>query len=438
MVFCSECGTKHENDAVFCENCGTKLVKPVKNVSETVVVSKTFDTSKSKYGKPIKIFGIVVIALIVLTFGRNMILGYNDPGVKLFHGTVKALQESKPEFELVLSVEDADKNMSFLEDMSLEFAGSMKNDELSGKMLLKNGRKDLAEGVVAYKDENVFIDLMDLYDDVMYMDASYMSEDIKAMFEMKDYLQDLDIKGVKWKTYGKIFTDEMGSNIEKDGSDVVLTLDTRDMTKAVEAMYEEALDDKDLKNGGKKALEKMMEKMIKDDFEIGYTHKGDFEDSIDYFNENWDDAYEELLYNIKDAAMDIIYELDYSDFADQEMRFSFTFNKLTGIESVMALDGLEIKAELSLKDGYNAKSYKTKKAEDLTDFDDKDSAKMLSEVLKNVLKNIEKDKDLVKDIERSSVFQMLSWSFGIEDMDDLMDYIEDSGIESLMYMFMGF
>ena len=209
------------------------------------------------------------------------------------HGTVKALQESNPEFELVLSVEEADGEFEFLNDVKIEVAGSMRKEDLAAVASIKYGKKDLAEAGIAYQEGNVFIDLMDLYDEVMYADTGYAENSIKELVAMKEYLQDLDIKGVNWKTYGKIFTDEMGRNINKDGSDVLLTMDIKDLSSAFEKMLDEAEDDKDLKEGLQKSLEKMLKAMIKDDFEIDGADKKDFEDALDEMDENckrrWED-----------------------------------------------------------------------------------------------------------------------------------------------------
>lgn len=435
MVFCSECGTKHEDEAVFCENCGQKLEKPVlakqEKEKKEKTFTKTFDSSKIKY---LKYVGVFLAAVVVFSVARNFMLGYNDPGVKLMHGAVEALQESKPEFELRVTVEEADSSKRFLEGMTLEVGASVRKDEISAKAGIKNGKKDLAEAGISYQEGNLFIDLMDLYDDYLYMDMGPMEDNMTGVLALKDYLQDFKVKGVKWKTYGKIFTEEMGKNIDKDGSDVVLTLDLKDMSYAFDAMLDEAEDDKDLQEGLKEAIDDMLDDMIKDDFEFNGYDKRDFEGTKKLMDGNWDNLYNAFIQQMRNYS-DLDYyqglsDLEYTPLEDLDLRFTFSFGKLTGVETTIEEDGMKLKVDLNLKDGFNAKTYKVKKAEDLADFDRKDFEKVISKVIDQIGDNIKKDKDLVREIEKSAPMKALEW-YGVEDFDDLQNYIE----ENLIYEF---
>lgn len=323
---------------------------------------KALKSSKMKF---LKLIGLVMILAVVVGFGRNWYLGLNDPGMKLMHGTVKTLQTKNPEMSVKVSFEKTRGDYEFLEYVTFELAGGIDKEDLSAKALIKYSKDDLAEGAISYQSGNMFIDLMDLYDGLMYMDASEAEDFITSLIGLKGYLQDLDIKGVNWKTYGKIFTEEMGRSIEKDGSDVLLTLNTRDLYYAFDAMLEEAEDDQDLKEGLQEAMIDMFKAMIKDDFEMDGMSQSDWEEGLEYIENNWDQAYDELLYGLRDFVEYDLEDLAYTPLADQEIKFSFSFNKLTAIETTVDLDDMQMKIALDLKDGYQAKSYKVKKQKTL-------------------------------------------------------------------------
>lgn len=438
MVFCTECGTKHDNEAVFCENCGAKLEKPVIHRQEPKNKAKSQKVGKPARMKFLKLIGLVIILAVVVAFGRNWYLGLNDPGMKIMHGTVKTLQTKNPEMTLNISFERTSDEFEFLENVSIQLAAGIDKEDLSAKALVKYNKDDLAEGAISYQSANMFIDLMDLYDELMYMDASEAESMISSLISLKNYLQDLDIKGVNWKTYGKIFTEEMGRSIEKDGSDVILTLNTRDLYYAFEAMLDEAEDDKDLKEGLQKALIDMFEEMIKDDFEMDGMSTRDWEEGLDFVENNWDQAYEELMYGLREFVEYDLDDLDYSPLADQEIRFSFSFNKLSAIETYIDLDDMQMRVAMDLKDGFNAKSYKVRKAENIEDYDPRDVEYMMEDVMKNLLENIKDNKDLVEDIENTSLFTMYASWYGIKDFDEFVEIIFEEGFDSilneLMYM----
>jgi hypothetical protein len=432
MVFCTECGTKHDNEAVFCENCGVKLEKPVIHRQEPKNKVKRQKVDRTSKLKLLKILGLVIILAVVLAFGRNWYLGLNDPGMKLMHGTVKTLQTKNPEMTVHISFDKTSKELEFLENLSIEIAGGIDKEELSGKAMVNYNKKDLAEGGISYQSGNMFVDLMDLYDELMYVDASEAEAMITSLIQLKDYLQALDIKGVNWKTYGKILTEEMGRSIEKDGSDVLLTLNVRDLYYTLDAMLNEAEEDEDLKEGLQEALVVMFEKMIKDDFEMDNMSTRDWEEGLEFINDQWDEAYEELLYGLREFVEYDLEDLEYSPLADQEIRFSFSFNKLTAIETHMDLEDMQMKIVVDLKDGYHAKSYKVKKAENIEDFDARDVEYMMKDVMENLVDNIKGNKDLVKDIESTSLFNMYASWYGIDSFDELMEVIFEDGFDTIL------
>jgi len=405
-------------------------------------------TKQGKWVKTLRNGGLVLLALVVLLAGRNWILGYNDPGVKLMHGTVRALQDKNPEFQLTLSLEDVDKEYRFLEDMELQVAGGIKGDKISSMLHIKNGRHDYAEAVMSIQGDNVFFDLEDLYKDILYVELGSDANNLEDALVFLDYLKDLNIKGVKWKNYGKIFTEEMGSNIDKKGSDIILTLDIEDLCHAFEAMIDEAEDDRDLKEGLKNALIKMFEKMEKDDVTL-MTLMSSSSDAITGIEDNWDELYEDLMDNLRSLVQyESDQEYDYYSYYSQsplaaledtpidgqELRFSFFLGKLTKVETLVDMGDMDLSLELKLNKGYKAKTYKTSKAELLDDMDSKEVANMSSSIMKQVFKNIEEDKDFVEGLEDTRFFKFIKQMIGIKGLDDLFDRIEDGDLDELMYL----
>lgn len=438
MSYCTECGSKHDKDALFCDHCGNKLESSIlleKAIPETLIKSNKFN----KY-KGLRVLLVSLLISLVLSLGIVSFLLLNNSSLKLMYGAFRAIREPNPEFTLELSIQEATGKYDFLEALDLEISASMRERDLSGYAGISYGDKYLAELDLAYENGHLFFDLGTLYDPVLYLESGDKKECIEAFIAMNAYLQNIELKGVKWYKYVKIIEKEMNNSIEKDGKDILLTLNIKDLSKMFQGVLKEAALDKDLKEGLQTTFKKVLKDMINDDYKILNFEKNDFENLLKEVDENWDEVYEGMVghgrrileYNEDHDDGINISDLENGLLDGQIFRFSFDFYKIKDIEAIFDIKGMEVVANLSLKNRREAKAYSIATSDQLNDYDKKEIGYLILDVTENIINNVKNNKSLIEELEKSSVFKGLAKSLTFEDMEKLLKILKNESVRRLI------
>lgn len=467
MVFCPECGTKNEDDALFCENCGFKLDPITEEVSETIeevtedvmveaseevaetteevvevaeeitapveeVIEEPVMTTKDPDEEPkdnsikkILMFGgLGIVAVVALVFVASLLFGSKDPTYMLVGGILDNMTNDDVTATTEITFLDVPRDFDFLTDAKIKFEYGQKDLRIGAKVDVTYEKDSLFEAAIVADDDNMFIDFMENYDDVLFMEIDDFEEAMEAIVQGQKYLANFKVKGVDWKAYAELFTEEMDGSIEKDGSDVVLTMDLKDILSALEEVLEMAEDDDDLRDGLRLALIDLFETMIEDDFELDGADSDEWEEALDFLEDedDWEDAYDDFFDSSSMMFGGLgyyMYELEAID--DMEIRYSFSGSKLTGVEFIIDDGGFEVEIITSLKGKYSGESYDDKDAEDIEDMDYDDVMEIYEEVAEEVAEKISDNDDLMDAIEDSPVYEDYEDYYG----GDVEDFIEE-------------
>lgn len=442
MKFCTECGTKNDDDAVFCMECAHGF-QEVKELKKSMKVSKPVNHPKIA----IILAGCLSILMIAFFVGRGLYLNAN-PVLKVLYGVHEMASDNKlvGQAGVNLKLTDRSAEADLVEDFGFLIDFKLKEDDFNTKYTLLLEENSVFETVLAVKDNIVYIDLLDYYEEVFFYENTDFDEQVKAAKEVLTYLEYMKLKGVASGRYIEVIEKELKRNISSKGGNVVVDLEGKDMIELLIELFDEAKDDDDLKVALHKDFVAMLTAMQKDDFEYIYDDGGyseqEFSDEIFEFVldniESYDDFEEFYEKGLEKMISNLQYEAQYiNDDFSVEMIFDFNmFSKIKSVELTLERDGDKIISTVNFGKKYNFKKYSASKSVDIEELiDDEEVVDIIEDIGDNFIDQFTENEENVDFIEDSDIFEMYEYEFGSSDCEEFLEYIWQELINEASYIF---
>lgn len=465
MKICPQCNSSNRDEAKFCTKCGENLgvqsldrtdstdTKPVQDnaatdskptdipvsqpVVENAVPSESQPTVSSPRKKSTGLFIVAGIAVIAIVFLLIRLVSNASPVNKLLKGLSKLSKMN--EFTAITTIDvnyDGDSEEGeLLNDMIFKAEMAADTDDLLAQITLEliYDKKSVTQLAAGVNNEDVYVDLKDLYKNVLYQDIEDLLPDYK------DYLNDyklikkaIDEISLKFdnKEYIKIIKDTLDDDIKGSGNKVTLTLNSKTMTRLMEKLLKEAQDDKKLMESIRKNGINLIKRILKDEKKFEKLEVDELEEVLEIFEDkdDFEDYYDDLM---SSALQSMEYTLSYSLDSIKDLDITFVFGASGNIKeieySVMVDadgDDLEILFSSEIKSGAKFTKFNRNKAivieELMNDYDELEE--VAEEVTENLIKAVKKNKKLTNKIEDLSG----------EDVEDAIEYMMYN-IFSFMY-----
>lgn len=442
MKTCPKCNNSNRDEAKFCTSCGENLgVQPL-DITKTIplqdtpvttvpassdmpssqpVISNTIPGTSESTGSPKKkskwlliVAGIAVIAVVFLLVS---FISSANPVNKLIKGVAQLSKMSKVTTTTTIDINyDGDtEEGELVNDMTFKAETAADIDNLLAQVTLEliYDKKSVAQIAAGVNNEDLYVDLKDLYKDKFYQGI----EDLLP--EYKDYVNDYKIikkaiDGISLKfdnkEYIKIIKDTLDDDIKGSGNKVTVTLNSKTISKLLEKLLKEAEDDKKLMEAIRKNGIDFIKKVLKEEKNFEIIEVDEFEEALETFEDK--DEFEELYNETIASALDSLeYGSDYALQEIQDMEITFLFGvsgKINGMEYTINIDAagdnLEIISATTIKSGANFTKINKKNAVVIEELisDGDQLEEIVGEVTENLIKTVKKNKKLTERIEELS------------------------------------
>lgn len=388
-MFCTECGTKNEDNSNFCYECGHPKEQGSSNGSQTTVLEKEQKEEKKSSKSNSKIFRVGIIAIVIVALLGTTVFGakdfiirkfvLNDPVKRISYGYKKMLDAKTLDTTSKISLEFTEypdnpeiKVMyNLLNDFSV--LANSKFDNNADKFLQTiDFRLDDNSMINAsiYGDNEVFaLDLPSLLEGWIYVELKELPNILEEMdiidrdsrdFNFEDYEQLLDMSNIEnWEEiqndYIDFMSEELGKYIKETGSkvdviiinndkestikceEIVVKMDFKDMIDFIEDLFSEIEDDDRIKDLLTLKIQQFYDIAIENgDIDEMGAEEDDVEDIMDRFDDFYDGLFEEMEYSF-DMLKD---EMEYNE-SSFEYTWSFRLdsgNNLRGISCIAKIE----------------------------------------------------------------------------------------------------
>jgi hypothetical protein len=279
---------------------------PVSGVSQAPVSS----SGKKSKG----LFIVAGIAVIVVVFLLIKLIAGADPASKLMKGFAKLanMKEITSTTTVDINYEGDDESLELINDMvfKLETAADMDNLLAQLTIELIYDKKTVTQLAAGVNNEDVYVDLKDLYSKVFYQSMDDLVPDYQDF--VNDYkLIKKAINDVKFKfdnkKYIKIIKDTLDDDLASKGNKVILTLNSKNMTMLMKNLLEEAEDDTKLMESVRKNAIDLVKRILKDEKKFKVFEVDELEDLLETLEDK--DDFEDYYLSVISAVRS---NLDYA------------------------------------------------------------------------------------------------------------------------------
>ncbi|HHW22705.1 MAG TPA: zinc ribbon domain-containing protein [Clostridiaceae bacterium] len=453
MKICPKCNNQNRDEAKFCSTCGENLgVQPSDTTDSNPVQDNTAAESKptdvpvgqpavdnpvsgvstapaNPVGKKSKgLFVVAGIAVIAVIFLLIRFISSADPVSKLIKGFAKLarMKEITSTTTIDINYDGDDEIGEIINDMvfKVETAADMDNLLTQLTLELVYDKKSVTQLAAGINNEDVYVDLKELYNKVFYQDMEELVPDYQDYVNdyklIKKAVNDVNIKFDN-KKYIKIIRDTLDDDIKGSGSKVILTLNSKTMTKLMKNLLEEAEDDAKLMESVRKNAIDLVKRILKDKKKFKVIEVDELEDLLETLEDK--DDFEDYYINVLAAARSSLeYGLNYQLDTIKDMEITFIFGSSGSIKKIEYTatvdadgDDLEILFSTEIKSGAKFTKVNKKNAiaiEDLmSDYDEMEE--IFDDITENLIKTVKKNKKLTEKIEELSG----------EDVEDAIEYM---------------
>ncbi len=437
MKICPNCNSENRDEAMFCTKCGNKFedqllntntnapqnysapIDPIPSVNQTVQPAAQSSASfaapveqppKKKSKALIYVLGLVAVVAVVF-LAMNFISNAN-PANKLIKGLAKMSKMDKATSTTTLDIvyDGDDEEAELLNDITIKLETAADINEVLAQLTLDllYDNKSVIQVAAGVNNEDIYIDLKDLHKELFY-------QEIEGLLpEYSDYISDykiikkaLDEVSLKFddKKYIKIVKNVLDDDIKGSGNKVTVTLNSKNISKLLEKLLEEAEDDTKLMESIRKNAIDFIEKVIKEEKKLKVIDVGDLEDALETFEDedDFEDYYKEA---IADALDNMDYtNIDIDNIPEMDIKFRFgAGNAIKGIDYTAVIeeggDNIEINVKTDIKSGASFTKINKKDAIEIEELiNGGDIEDVAEEITGNLTKAIKKNKDLTKKIE---------------------------------------
>lgn len=437
MKICPNCNSDNRDEAMFCTKCGNRFGEQILNTNadttqnysapiNTMPIENQFvqpvaqpaASNTASFEQPPKkkskavVYVLALIAVIAVVFLVINLISNSSPVDKLLKGLSKLSKMDKATTMTMVDIvyDGDDEEAEFLNDITIKLETAADVNDLLAQITLDllYDNKSVVQVAAGVNNEDLYIDLKDLYKKAFY-------QEIEGMLpEYSDYVNDIKIikkalneVSLKFdnKKYIKIVKDVLDDDIKGSGNKVTLTLNSKTISKLTEKILEEAEDDTKLMESIRKNAIDFINKVIKEEKKLKIIEVDEFEDALEIFEDedDFEDSYKDM---IADALSNMDYmDIDIDDIPDMDITFRFgAGNTIKGIDYIAVIDesgdDIEINVKTDIKSGASFTKINKKDAIEIEEFiNDGDFEEVVEEVTANLIKTVKKNKALEEKIE---------------------------------------
>ena len=442
MKYCTECGAENMDDVKFCIECANEFAEQKKE-------KKSFAELMNGKGSKFAIIGAssLFIILVVFFVGKSIYLNAN-PVLKVLNGVDSIAKKKEFEGQAAFNVKinDNSDEAEFVEDFGLLVDFDLSRDDISTKYTVMLEENDVFETVVAVKENTLYVDFLDYYDEVFYYENDEINEQADALKSMMKYVDTFKLKGVDRSKYIEAIQKSLKRDVKTEGGRVIVDMNVKDMIEVVEAVLDEAEDDEELMLSLHTELVDILTSMLEDDFEYIYDEDGYSEfkfddntielalDAIEDF-EDFEDLYKMAL---DEMISDLRYQLQFTqEDISLELVFDFNvFNKIKTVEATFDFEEGKIFTTLDLSKNNKFKRYSITKSTAIEDvIDDNDVGDVIEDIGDNFIDNFVENEENVDYVEDSDVFKSYSEEYRSADCEDFLEEFWKELMYEASYMF---
>lgn len=338
------------------------------------------------------------------------------------------MDKSTLEATIALDYKGDDDQLKILDDLSIKSSIStdLKSLLAEASLDLSYDKKSVAKVLTGVNNEDVYIDLIKLYNEQFYYELP--SNVVDIISEMKILIKATDQISLKFdKKYADIVEDVLGDDISSSFNKVTVNIDYKTAIELLETILQEAEDDEKLMESVRKSGIDFIKRVLKekDSVEILFN-EDDLEEALEVF-EKKDDFESIYLESLEDLIGELEYQREngYFDDAVSEMAITFKFglfNNISGINYGMEFGDssdeiIKLTFDADIHKGAKFTKFKSNDAIELQDLvTDRDQLQEVAdEVVNNFVESIKNNEKLVEEIEDITG----------HDIDDLNNYIMD-------------
>jgi len=442
MKYCTECGSENKDDVKFCIECANEFPEQKKE-------KKGFAELMNGKGSKFAIIGACSLFVILVVFfvGKSIYLNAN-PVLKVLNGVdyIAKKKEFEGQAALNVKINDNSDEAEFVEDFGLLVDFDLSRDDLSTKYTVMLEENDVFETVVAVKENTLYVDFLDYYDEVFYYENDEINEQADALKSLMKYVDTFKLKGVDRSKYIEAIQKSLKRDVKTEGGRVIVDMNVKDMLEVVEAVLDEAEDDEELMLSLHTELVDILTSMLEDDFEYVYDEDGYSEfklddntieialDAIEDF-EDFTDLYEMA---IDEMVSDLRYQLQFTqEDVSLELVFDFNvFNKIKTVEATFDFEEGKIFTKLDLSKSNKFKRYSITKSTAIEDvIDDNDIVDVIEDIGDNFIDKFVENEENVDYVEDSDVFKSYSEDYRSADCEDFLEEFWKELMYEASYMF---
>lgn len=440
MKTCPKCNNSNRDEAKFCTTCGENLgVQPLDitqtNPIQDTPVTTDPEASATPYSQPVVnnpipsvsqpsasspkkkskgLFIVAGIAVVAVVFLLVSFISNANPASKLIKGIAKLSKMTEVTTTTTIDINyegDAEEG-ELLNDLVIKAETAADIDNLLAQVTLEliYDKKSVAQLAAGVSNEDLYVDLKDLYKEKFYQEIEDLIPDYKDYVNdyklIKKAIDGISLK-IDNKEYIKIIKDTLDDDIKGSGNKVTVTLNSKTMTKLFEKLLKEAQDDDKLMESLRKNGVDLIKRILKDEKKFKVLEVDELEEVLeiledkDEFEESYQDAISEALQSMKYSSA---YGLE--DIQDMEITFIFgASGNIKEIEYAIVVDAdgddLEIISSTAIKSGASFTKINKKNAIALEELmSDSDLLEeIVSDVTENLITTVKKNKKLTEKIE---------------------------------------
>jgi len=322
----------------------------------------------------------------------------------------------------------------------------LSRDDLSTKYTVMLEENDVFETVVAVKENTLYVDFLDYYDEVFYYENDEINEQADALKSLMKYVDTFKLKGVDRSKYIEAIQKSLKRDVKTEGGRVIVDMNVKDMLEVVEAVLDEAEDDEELMLSLHTELVDILTSMLEDDFEYIYDEDGYSEFKLDDNTieialdaiEDFDDFTDLYEMAIDEMVSDLRYQLQFTqEDVSLELVFDFNvFNKIKTVEATFDFEEGKIFTKLDLSKSNKFKRYSITKSTAIEDvIDDNDIVDVIEDIGDNFIDKFVENEENVDYVEDSDVFKSYSEDYRSADCEDFLEEFWKELMYEASYMF---